>query len=384
MRYTIALSLASLLTSTAVLADVPRVVTDIPPVHSLVSIVMGDLGEPALIMDRGGNAHDLQLRPSQAAAIAEAQLAVWTGPAMAPWMERALEGLGADVPKLTLLEVDGTHLQEFGAAEAHDHGAEADDAHGHDNAREAGHGHDHAKEASHDHDHGHGHDHAKEEGHGHDHAKAASHDHGHDHDHDHAKEEAHGHDHAEDAGHGDDHAGHDHTGIDPHAWLDPHNAEHWLETIAAELSRLDPMNAATYAANAAAGAETIAALEAEVSATLAPVKDKPFVVFHDAYGYFSGHFGLNVAGSVRLGDASSPGAARLRDLRAGLESDTAFCAFPEAGHDAALVVQMTEGTNVRVGGLLDPAGAALTPGAALYGDLMRGLAATIAECLSAE
>ena len=362
MRYTIALSLTSLLTSTAAIAEVPRVVTDIPPVHSLVAMVMGDLGTPALIMDRGGNAHDLQLRPSQAASIAEAQLAVWTGPAMAPWMERALEGLGESVPRLTLLEVEGTHLQEFGKAGAHDHGddhaEEAEHDHGHDHAKESDHDHDHAKETAHDH----GHDHAKESDHDHDHAKEAAHDHGDDH----------------------DHAGHSHSGTDPHAWLDPHNAEHWLETIAAELSRLDPENAATYAANATAGAEAIEALEAEISATLAPVKDRPFVVFHDAYGYFAGHFGLNVAGAVRLGDASSPGAARLRELRAGLEADAALCAFPEAGHDAALVVQMTEGTKVRLGGLLDPAGAALTPGAALYGDLMRGMATTIADCLSAE
>lgn len=366
MRYTIALSLASLLTSTAALAEVPRVVTDIPPVHSLVAMVMGDLGTPALIMDRGGNAHDLQLRPSQAASIAEAQLAVWTGAAMAPWMERALEGLGDGVPRLTLLDVEGTHLQEFGQGAAHDHD------HGHE--EKAGHGHDadHAEKANHDH----GHDHAKEEehDHGHDHAKEEDHDHGHDH----AKEAAQEH------GDHDDHAGHDHSGTDPHAWLEPHNAEHWLKVIAAELSRLDPANAATYAANAASGAEAIEALEGEITAILAPVKDRPFVVFHDAYGYFAGHFGLNVAGAVRLGDASSPGAARLRDLRAGMEADAALCAFPEAGHDAALVEQMAEGTKVRVGGILDPAGAALTPGQALYADLMRGLAVTIADCLSAD
>jgi len=376
MRYTIALSLASLLTSTAAIAEVPRVVTDIPPVHSLVAMVMGDLGTPALIMDRGGNAHDLQLRPSQAASIAEAQLAVWTGAAMAPWMERALSGLGEGVPRLTLLEVDGTHVQDFGAAGEHDHD------HDDDHAEEAGHDHDHdhAKEAGHDHDH----DHAKEAGHDHDHdhAKEA----GHDHDHDHAKEEGqdHDHDHAKEAGHDHDHdhAGHSHSGLDPHAWLDPHNAEHWLEVIAAELSRLDPDNAATYAANSAAGAKVIEALEGEISAILEPVKGMPFVVFHDAYGYFAGHFGLTVAGSVRLGDASSPGAARLRELRAGLEGGTALCAFPEAGHDAALVVQMTEGTGVRVGGLLDPAGVALAPGVGLYADLMRGLAVTIADCLS--
>ncbi len=331
-----------------------RVVTDIPPVHSLVAMVMGDLGEPGLVMDRGGNAHDLQLRPSQAAMLAESDLAVWTGAAMAPWMDRALSGLGPDVPRLTLLEAEGTRLRDFDEAHDHDHD----------------HDHDHGSEGP---DHSHGDDHAHE-GHDHSHDDDHAHEgHDHDHDHDHAHE-GHDHDH--------DHSGHSHSGTDPHAWLDPHNAEHWIETIAAELSRLDPENASTYAANAEAGIARIAALEDEITATLAPVKDRPFVVFHDAYGYFSHEFGLNVAGAVRLGDASSPGAARLRELRTELEAGAALCAFPEAGHDPALLAQMAEGTGVRIGGVLDPAGVALTPGPALYPDLMRGLANTVAACLN--
>ena len=44
MRYIISLALASL--PTLALAEVPKVVTDIPPVHALVSQVMGDLGTP--------------------------------------------------------------------------------------------------------------------------------------------------------------------------------------------------------------------------------------------------------------------------------------------------------------------------------------------------
>ena len=40
MRYIITF----LLTASPALAEVPRVVTDIPPVHALVAQVMGDLG----------------------------------------------------------------------------------------------------------------------------------------------------------------------------------------------------------------------------------------------------------------------------------------------------------------------------------------------------
>lgn len=351
MRYIISLLLAS--TAVPALAEVPRVVTDIPPIHALAAQVMGDLGQPELLLDRGANAHSYQLRPSQAASLAEAGLILWVGPEMTPWMEHALDGLSPDVPRVALLAAEGTFQRQFGDASAHDH----EDHAGHDHG-----GHDHgesaAKEAGHDHDHDHDHeDHAR-----HDHA---GHDHGHD-------------DHA----HGDDHAGHDHSGLDPHAWLDPANARLWTGVIAAELSRLDPENAATYAANATAAQARIEALDTELAAQLAPVADKPFVVYHDAYGYFTSHYGLTMAGAVALGDASSPGAARLRELSATVADGGALCLFPEAQHDPALVTQMAEGTAARVGAALDPEGSTIEPGPDAYDALLRALASNLVACLN--
>ena len=49
--------------SSPALADVPQVQTDIPPVAALVAQVMGDLGTPGVLLDKGGDEHDMQLRP---------------------------------------------------------------------------------------------------------------------------------------------------------------------------------------------------------------------------------------------------------------------------------------------------------------------------------
>ena len=277
MRYTISSALTSLLIAPVALAEVPLVVTDIPPVQSLVAQVMGDLGAPELLLDRGADAHSFQLRPSQARSLGNAGLVVWIGPEMTPWLDRTLESSGGTAAQLRLAAVDGLHRQAFGAHEAHDHGDPA------------------VGEADHD---------------------AQDHE-GHDHDHDaHAEDDA-----AETEGH----EGHSHSGLDPHLWLDPANAGLWLTAIAAELGRLDPENAPTYAANAEAAAVQVGTLDAEVAALLQPVKDRPFVVFHDAYGYFSSHYGLTVAGEVALGDASAPGAARLTALREDLAAEAAVC-----------------------------------------------------------
>lgn len=302
MRYIIS-SILSMLPLSA-LADVPRVITDIPPVYGLVAQVMGDLGAPVLLLEKGADEHDFQLRPSQMRDIASADLAVWIGPELTPWMERALEGAKGEMASLPLLAVMGTDLLEFGAVDEH------------------------------------------------------AQDHADDHDHD-----------------------HDHSGTDPHAWLDPENAAPWLDAIAAALSAKDNANAAIYAANAATAKAEIAALNAEISAELAPVKDKGFVAYHDAYQYFAAQYGLNYLGAIAMGDASAAGAAHLREVQ-GTIADSVVCVFPEVQHDADLLLQLTEGTAVKAGAALDPAGATLDPSPASYTDVLRNLAAALTGCLS--
>ena len=87
--------------------------------------------------------------------------------------------------------------------------------------------------------------------------------------------------------------------FDPHVWLDPENAKAMAAAVAAELAKADPANAATYTANAEAFARSLDALSAAIAAELAPVKDKPYVVFHDAYQYFEKRFGLAGGGLDR-------------------------------------------------------------------------------------
>jgi zinc transport system substrate-binding protein len=317
-------------------AEVPRVITDIAPVYGLTAMVMGDLGQPVLLLDKGASAHDYQLRPSQMQDIANADLAIWLGPAMTPWFERALQGAGDETTILALLDVPQTLTYDFGAWEKAGQDGQAKDDHDHDD-----HGHD-----DHDHD---------------------NHDHG-----DQAK--------AQDE-HADDHAGHDHSGIDPHAWLDPANAAVWLDAIAAALSAKDSANAATYAANAQSAQAEIAAMDAELAAKLAPVQGHAFVTYHDAYQYFTAHYGLAYRGAIAMGDASAAGAAHIRQMQQAMAEGGIACVFPESQHDSSLLMQLTAGTTVRAGGALDPEGATLDPSRSNYTDLMRALGSTLAACL---
>ena len=326
-------------------AEVPAVVADIPPVHSLVAMVMGDLGTPDLLVQPGASPHGYSLRPSEARALDRARAVFWIGESLTPWLESAVGALAGDARLVELMDVEGTTRLGFrdGATfEAHDHD-------------HAGHGHDDGQgHAGHDaHDHEEGHDEDLDE----DQAQKDDHD---------------GHDHAD---HGQDHHGHD-----PHAWLDPQNATLWLDAIATELSGLDPENAAVYRANAEAGKQSLNALTTEITARLDPVRGGNFVVFHDAYQYFETRFDIPAAGSITLSDASDPSPARIEEIHAKVQDLGIACAFTEPQFNPDLVRTVFQGTEATTG-VMDPLGADLSPGAELYPQLIRNLAESLVSCL---
>jgi zinc transport system substrate-binding protein len=191
--------------------------------------------------------------------------------------------------------------------------------------------------------------------------------------------------HSEDAHAGEAHdedEGHDHddSGIDPHAWLDPQNARVWLAAIRDELSAADPANATLFESNTEAALTRLDSLETEISAILAPARARPILVGHDAYGYFSGRFGLPVLGSLAAGDAAEPGAGHLSALAERAAADGVRCIFPEAGHDPAAVAALAGDAGLVVGDPLDPEGLMLDPGPDLHAEILLGLARAIAAC----
>lgn len=170
---------------------------------------------------------------------------------------------------------------------------------------------------------------------------------------------------------------------DPHFWLDPENARAAARQIAQTLEKADPANAATYAANAAKLDLDLKALEDKIALELVPVKDKPFIVFHDAYHYFEHRFGVMAAGSITVSPEVQPGAARIAEMEDKVRSLGAVCIYSEPQFEPKLVDTIAEGSKAQKG-VLDPEGGSLTEGPALYNALLSNLADNLKSCLSRE
>ncbi|PZP51731.1 MAG: zinc ABC transporter substrate-binding protein [Agrobacterium fabrum] len=305
----------------------PNVVVSIKPVHSLVAAIMQGVGEPELIVDGAASPHTYNLRPSNARKLEKADVVFWVGPGLEAFLEKPLEALASKATVVELEDAEGLEklpFREGGPFEAHDDGEESSGAHD---------------------------GHAEQEG---------AHDHGHDH--------------AQD----DDR---DHGAYDTHPWLDAANAKAIVQTIETALIAADAGNAATYQANTKKLLADLDALDAELAETVKPVKDKPFIVFHDAYQYFERRYGVKAVGSITVSPETLPGADRVKQMQEKVRQLGATCVFAEPQFEPKLVSVITEGTAAK-SATLDPEAATLEPGPELYFKLMRGIAGSLRDCLS--
>jgi len=312
--------------------DTP-VVVSIKPIHSLVAGVIEGVGSPSLIVKGAASPHTFSLTPSQAKNLYNAHLVFWVGHELEAFLEKPLSTLSANAKQVELLEVPGLtkhHFREGGAFEEHAHEEE----------------HEHKNEHKHEQNTA-----GKKDEHG-------AHDHG-------------------------SHEKHHDEEVDPHFWLDPENAKIIVHYVAHILSEYDPKNAALYEGNDQRLNAKLDALIGEVQNTLAPIKGKEFIVFHDAYQYFENRFDIVASGSITINPDLPPSVGRIQEIRNKIKKLGAICVFSEPQFEPKIIRTVMEGTSAKTG-VLDPLGASMTDGSELYFELIRGMAHSLKDCLSSE
>lgn len=153
-----------------------------------------------------------------------------------------------------------------------------------------------------------------------------------------------------------------------------------VDAIAATLGEIDPGNASTYDANAEAMKARLSELDEASAQRLEPVREVPFLTFHDAMRYFSTHYGLAYRGAITLSPERQPGAQRLAEIREEIAGYPQVCIFAEPQFPPGLVDTIVEGTEAR-SGVVDPLGADIEDGPDLYFKLIESNVEAIASCL---
>ena len=185
----------------------------------------------------------------------------------------------------------------------------------------------------------------------------------------------------------DQHEGHNHSSQegafigDMHVWLDPNNAIKMIKAITRELSEVYPKNRNVYKVNAREYIQKILSLDSELTGSLAPLKDNPFIVLHDGYQYFERNYDLNGIGSIQFDPNNYSSPKRIKEIRNKLKTNSAMCVFREPQFSDRLVKTVVEGTSARTG-LLDPLGSTIDDGPKQYFKLLRNMANSFKQCFN--
>lgn len=233
-----------------------RLVATLAPLADLVAMVGGDRVEVSSLVPAGADAHTYEPRPSDVAALADADAFVGIGLDLnAGAVALAAENLSDDA----ILLIAEHHLDEGDLLRGHTHGEDGEDG-------EMGHTHGRDGEAR--------------------------------------AEDDHTHDDAEPAG------------PNPHVWTGLGLAADLVDGIAEELSALDPDGAEGYRERAADARAQIEDLRERVTAAVEtiPEGNRTLVVYHDAWGYFARDHGLELVTAVQPSDYAEPSAGEVRAI----------------------------------------------------------------------
>ena len=292
------------------------IITTIKPIDSLVSAVVGDTGKTISLIPSETSPHEFRLKPSDARALQNGNIIFYISPHLETSIVKVFETLPKNIKIINLMEETGIEHLSIRDNEAWEL-------------------HDHHDDEKHD-------DHDK-----------------------HAQKDEH-----------DDHKSKD----DVHIWLDPENAIKIIKKVNTELSFFFPENAKIYDKNATKIINKIKSLKKQLKKELLPIKEKPYIVFHDAYQYFEKTFQLNAVGSIALEDdiASSP--KQISFIKNKIIKSKASCVFQEPQFDNKLVKTVIEGTQAKIG-TLDPLGFGIKEKEDFYLQLLRNMSKNLKECL---
>ena len=313
-----ALLLASLLSAK------PVVIASIAPVGYLAKAVGGDKIEVQSLAK--GDVHSYEPKPNDMKAVAKARIFIAAG---LEFEEAWIPRFKASAKNLVVVQSDAKIAK---LKEEHAGHADHDEEHGEHDEKHSEHGEHKAKDDKHS-----GHSakdkHADHKAKDDKHSEHAEHD---------EKHEAH-------EEHDEEHEAH----ADPHVWLNPMLAITMARNISDALIAMDKANKDFYLKNFQKLMNDLLAFDESAKNELAGLKNRKFVVYHPAWGYFAEHYDLEQISIERNGkepkiDEMASTVKMIKD-----ENIKVIFADPNRSQKSAQVLASQTGAKVE---LLDPLG----------------------------
>ncbi len=325
---------AALLTLPAAQAEERvQVLASFSVLADMVEQIGGDHVEVTSLVGADSDAHVFAPRPTDARALADADLVVLNGLQFEGWMSRLVEA--SDYAGPTVVATAGIE-QALGET------AHADE-------EEGEHGHEGDEHADDEHD-----DHGQD-------------DHGHD-------------EPADAAGHA-----HAHEGMNPHTWLDLGLGELYVDNIRDGLIAVDPAHEAEYRERAADYQARIDALDAEVRDLMHELPEHTAVITgHQSFNHFSRAYGVEFLSPAGLSTEAEPSAARMAELIEVIREQGVQALFQENMTSPAIIEQLAEETGLPIAGTLYSGALAVEGEASTWLGMVRHNAWLLHDALAAE
>ena len=378
------------------------IITSFYPYHEFTKNVAGDFADVKQFMPSGVEAHDWEPRAQEIQSLKDADVFVYNGLGMEPYLENIIES-GEFDNILFVKASDGVELLKFeDDHDDHDEHAKDDDHDDHDeHAKDDDHDdHDeHAKDDDHDDSHaeefheeialvieefeeGHMTESqsieaiekilAEHEGDGHDHGVSAIEDiehvlheiedghiagpegleeihhlvSGEDVHDEHAKDDDHDdHDEHEEGGHD----GHDHDyEFDPHIWLDPILVKQQVNVIRDGLIQADPENKEHYEENARIYNNKMDALDMKIGTALSSCQKDTIVPYHNAFTYLGERYDIHIMALGGVAPDAEASAAEIAEFVDFVKDNDIKVIFSEDLVDPRLAEVIADEANAQV------------------------------------
>ncbi len=133
VKFVVAVLSAAVIFGSTTNAKELKVITSIKPIHSLVAQVMGDLGEPELLVQGGLTPHIYRMKPSDFRKVANADVLFYISPRFETFLRSTSEADSETINTIAFADQEGIILHPFRdskvwfSEESHDHDHEGHD-----------------------------------------------------------------------------------------------------------------------------------------------------------------------------------------------------------------------------------------------------------------